>query len=295
MANISNSRLRRVQASARSKKIADLEKSLSHPEDDGTGPKAKATADDSYKRDKANKPRAKGDKSNSQRVPQSSVQDTKKTKQQAIDEAEAKLEELTTETPPLKPTPKPKIISAAEKRRALRKQKIAELKTALEAPMGGSHAAPDSEMDAESLSDKDVMPHSDNAANDQQRKPAFKVLQISQEVLPKITQSLTQANDMLEDAVMGNKLPKIKGALVFLLTKINEIAKQDLVPMGATIRRLVEQLPAPTPERRQASTKRRKLAAAVHSSSHMLDTLNAELLRSKQLMRMASNAIPSSY
>jgi len=297
-------RVSRVMTAARSKarkeKIAELEKAIkskSSDKDDGAGPKAKGTAADKFKKNKS-QPKVKGDKKDSkldkstgEAVPVgypfdgdtkgglgkgSPPKDTKKSKQKALSDAKNKAKELSSDTPKLKSTPKPKLSSAAEQRE-WRRAKIAELKTAL-------MPASDDEMDTEELSEKDMLGvQRPGDASKEQRLPAVKVLEKAQTILPAITQQLQQANDMLEEAVVGNNLQKIKGALAFMLTKVQELTKGQIVPLGATIRKLMSQLSP-----KQASSAK---YASVTQSAQLLTKLDEELSRSKHLMRMAANLI----
>lgn len=286
-------RFQRVQASARQKKIAELEKSAaeeirlakkkavlknkseSTDKDDGKGPTAKTTAKDKSKlpapKPKGNKADAKLDVKGPAGEPKKSP---KETKQKALDKATAKRKEITSETPPLAATPKPKLSSTTD-RKAWRKAKLAELKIALNTP----NPAVLDEMGEEVAE----MPNTQGKASKQQRVPAFQILQRAQKLIPMMTQQLTQANDMLEDAVMSSDLQKIKGALTFLLTKVQEITKGEIVPLGATIRKLMGGLSP-----KQASSTK---FAPVTKSAHALGKLDSEFARSKLLMRMASNKI----
>ena len=298
-------RMSRVVASAHAKarreKIAELEKatkSFSSDKDDGKGSKPSGTASDKFKKNK-NQPKPKGDKKDSKLdkstgeaspvgYPFSGDTDgglgkgapkktNKKSKQKALNEAKDKAKSLTSDIPKLKDTPKPKL-SAAE-HREWRRAKIAELKTAL---LPGQ--APDDEMDAEELSEKDMIGvQRPGDAGKEQRLPAVKVLEKAKAILPALTQQLQQANDMLEEAVVGNNLQKIKGALAFMLTKVQELTKGQIVPLGATIRKLMSQLSP-----KQASSAK---YASVTQSAQLVQKLDDELSRSKHLMRMAANLI----
>lgn len=282
-------RFQRVSAAARHKQIEELEslhvaakkkktlknKSESTDKDDGKGAKPKATAKDKFK---ALTPKTKGNKSDAKLDVKGPVgepkKSPKKSKQQELDSASSKLKSLTSATPKLKATPKPKVAEPTD-RKAWRKAKLAELKTALNAAPGNPVVLD------ESGEEVGAMPNTKGKASKGQRIPAFQILQQAQKLIPGFTQSLTQANDMLEDAVMGADLAKIKGALSFLLTKIQEITKSEIVPLGATIRKFMAKLsPGQT-----ASGK----FASVTSSSHNLKRLDSELARSRVLMRMASN------
>lgn len=313
------SRIQRVQAAARKKKIAELSaasasprkqkiaeleaavkqaegvKSKSKDKDDGKGKKPGATASEKYDRKKV-QPKPKGNKADSKLDKSTGdakpvgypfggdvkgnlgkgkpKDDSKKSKQTALNEADKKRKELTSEIPTLKKTPKPKVSSTSKE---WRKAKIAELKQAL---LSGQ--APDSEMDTEEVAPGNMQDISGKATKEQ-RVPAAQVLQQAQKLVPLMTQQLQQANDMLEDAVMGSDLQKIKGALTFLLTKIQEITKGQIVPLGATIRKLMGTL---TPK--QASSE--KYASLVRGS-HMVAKLDDEFSRSKHLMHMAANRI----
>lgn len=293
-------RIQRAQASARKKKIAELEtqlkkatgvKSLSTDVDDGKGPKAKSTAADKSKRNapktKGSKEDAKLDKStgggpvgypNNGEVPgglgKGNKKDTKVTKQKALDDADKKRKSLTSETPELKKTPKPKLSSAD--RKDWRKKKIAQLKQAL---LGQT---PDAEMDTDEVAPADMQDITGKASKEQ-RVPAAQVLQQSQKLVPMLTQNLQQANDMLEDAVMGSDLKKIKGALVYLLTQIQTITKSQIVPLGATIRKLMTTL-----NPKQASSEK---SASVVQSSKLIEKFDNEFSRSKHLMHQAVNRI----
>jgi hypothetical protein len=315
------SRIQRVQASARRKKMAELEskpelsarkrkiaeleaslkkaegaKSESTDKDDGKGAKPGATAADKYDR-KKNQPKPKGDKADAKLdkptgdakpdgypfkgnqkggLGKGEPKDTKKSKQQALNDADAKRKELTSETPPLKATPKPKLSSTKEGKKTWRRTKIAELKKAL---MGQT---PDAEMDTTELGDKDVQDVSGKASKEQ-RVPAAKVLEQAKKIVPMMTQELQQANDVLEEAIMGNNLQKIKGALTLLLTKIQNVTKSEIVPLGATIRKLMSMLSP----KQAASTK----FASVVEGSRIVAKLDEEFARSKHLMRMAANRI----
>lgn len=312
------SRIQRVQAAARRKKIAELEpkpelsarkrkiaeleaslkkaegaKSESTDKDDGKGAKPGATAADEYNR-KKNQPKPKGDKADAKLdkptgdakpdgypfkgdqkggLGKGAPKDTKKSKQQALNDADAKRKELTSETPPLKATPKPKLSSTT----SWRKQKIAELKKALL-----KDQAPDAEMNTTELGAKDVQDVSGKASKEQ-RIPAAKVLEQAKKVVPMMTQELQQANDMLEEAIMGNNLQKIKGALTFLLTKIQNVTKNEIVPLGATIRKLMSLLSP-----KQASSEK---YASLVQGSRLVAKLDDEFARSKHLMHMAANRI----
>jgi len=290
-----------TKAKVRRERIAELESSLkskSTDKDDGKGSKPKQTASDKYKKDKV-QPKVKGDKKNS-KLDKSTGEaspvgypfsgdtegglgkgapkkDSKKSKQTALNDAKKKAKELSSDMPELKSTPKPKLSSAES--REWRKAKIAELKTAL---LPGQ--ASDDEMDTEELSEKDMIGvQRPGDAAKQQRMPAVKVLEKAQAILPVVTQQLQQANDMLEEAVVGNNLQKIKGALAFMLTKVQELTKGQIVPLGATIRKLMSQLSP-----KQASSAK---YASVTQSSHLLSKLDDELSRSQHLMRMAANQI----
>jgi hypothetical protein len=316
------SRIQRVQAAARKKKIAELEsaasasprkqkiaeleaalkqaegvKSKSTDKDDGKGKKPGATASEKYDRKKV-QPKTKGTKSDAKLDKATGdaepvgypfnngdtkgnlgkgkpKADSKKSKQTALNDADKKRKELTSETPDLKKTPKPKLSSAD--RKDWRKAKIAELKQAL---LSGQ--APDSEMDADEVAPGDMQDVTGKATKEQ-RVPAAQVLQQAQKLIPALTQQLQQANDMLEDAVMGSDLQKIKGALTFLLTKIQQITKGQIVPLGATIRKLMSTLSP-----KQASSEK---YASLVQGAHMVAKLDDEFSRSKLLMRMAANRI----
>ncbi len=310
------SRIRRVQAAARKKKIAELEgnavsprrqkiaeleaelkqavKSKSKDKDDGKGKKPGATASEKYDRKKV-QPKPKGkkdesklDKSTGDAEPvgypfsgdtQGGIgsgkpkSDSKKSKQKALNDADKKRKELTSETPGLKKTPKPKL-SAAEQR-DWRRAKIAELKKALTSEEIEN-------LDTTELESSDLQDITDQASK-KQRVPAAQVLEQAKKLVPLMTQQLQQANDMLEDAIMGNNLQKVKGALAFLLTKIQQVTKGEIVPLGATIRKLMGTLSA-----KQASSEK---YASLVQGAHMISKLDEEFSRSKHLMRMAANLI----
>jgi len=314
------SRIQRVQASARRKKIAELEskpaltsrkrkiaeleaalkkaegaKSESTDKDDGKGKKPGQTAADKYDRKKV-QPKPKGDKADAKLdkptgdaepvgYPNkgdvdgslgkgSPKKDSKKTKQTALNDADKKRKELTSETPPLKSTPKPKLSSAD--RKDWRKSKIAELKKAL------LNQTELDDLNTDEVNPKDMQDVTGKATKEQ-RVPAAQIMQQVQKLVPALTQQLSQANDMLEDAVMGSDLQKIKGALAFLLTKIQNITKSQIVPLGATIRKLMGTLSP-----KQASSEK---FASVVESAHMVSKLEDEFSRSKHLMRMAANRV----
>ena len=313
-------RIARATSSARQKKIAELEKaasaeearvaaskkkrlknkSMSKNEDDGSGSaKAKTTAKDKFK---SPKPKPKGNKADSKLTVTGPVgpvtKSPKKEKQKALDEATDSRQDVTSDIPKLPSTPKPKIKNSTKQpdppklpkpklspasRKAWRKEKLAELRTALNNPAKPSGVLDD--MGEEVPEITDAPPSGKGTAKKPQLAPAYHALQISQKLVPEITKSLGQANDMLEDAIMDANLQKIKGALAFLLTKIQEVTKHSIVPMGATVRKLMQAL---SPKQAAA---RPKLAASVSAAVKNLDQLDSEFARSKVLMRMASGKI----
>lgn len=320
------SRIQRVQAAARrkkiaalgqkpttssrSRKIAELEaelkkaegiKSKSTDKDDGAGKKPGQTAADKYNRKKeqpkpkGNKADAKLDKSTGDAVPVgypnkgdtkggigkgAPKKDSKQSKQKALSDADKKRKELTSEIPTLKKTPKPKVAApAGSSAKNWRKAKIAELKQAL---LSGQ--APDSEMDTEEVAPENMQDMTGKASKEQ-RVPAAQILQQVQKLVPSLTQQLQQANDMLENAVMGSDLQKIKGALAFLMTKLQTVTKSQIIPLGTSVRSLMSTLST-----KQASA---KYTAAVTAGAHTIDKLEEERIRAKHLMRMAANRVSS--
>lgn len=311
------SRIQRVQAAARKKKIAELEApalssrtkkiaqleaelkkaggatSKSKDKDDGAGKKPGATASDKYNRKKV-QPKPKGNKSDAKLDKATGdadpvgypfdgdmgsnlgkgkpKKDSKQSKQKALNDADKKRKELTSETPKLKKTPKPKVSAA---RKDWRKAKIAELKRALTSDEAAN-------LDTTELESGDLQDITDQASK-QQRVPAAEVLEKAKQLVPLMTQQLTQANDMLEDAIMGNNLQKVKAALAFLLTKVQLITKGQIVPLGATIRKLMGALTT-----KQASSEN---YAPLVQGAHMVAKLDDEFSRSKHLMHMAANRI----
>ena len=287
-------RIKRVQAAARRKTIEELEafqveaakkkskKNKSDSFDEGKGKKPTTTAKDKLKKQA---PKLKGDKSDAKLDVKGPVGDPKKSpkksKQQELDSATEKLKSLTSAIPKpkTKATSKAKLADTSSvERKAWRKAKLAELKFALNSPAPAGNPAV--------LDDKGeevgAMPNTNGKATKEQRVPAFQLLQKAQKMLPALTQSLTQANDMLEDAVMGADLGKIKGALSFLLTKIQEVTKGEIIPLGATIRKVMMNLSP-----KQASSEK---YASVTTTARGVAQIESELSRSRVLMRMASNA-----
>jgi hypothetical protein len=294
-----NDRLRRVSAAARRKMIEALEKeaakkkapskpkSESFPEDKA---QAKQTAVDKRSPSKELskvKPTNKRDKVTPRRKEEVADKGTpKKTKQKALDEADKKRKELTSETPPLKSTPKPKVKAKIADAGDARKAKIAELRRALMEDLDTREL---DEGDLGSPLSKNQVAKENAKGSDAQRKPVFQLYEMVKGKLPAIQQALatiSKANDGLENAVMSNDVRQMRAALSLLLDTIRKNSKAllgELVPVTQTIRKVFDSL-----GQAKAASAGNKFADEVTASYKLVAKLNHEVERAKTLSRMAA-------
>jgi len=314
-------RLRRVAAKANQKKaagrrtsrkklIARLEKEAAEAADhksrsfDEQSGGASTSAADKYDRKKKNKPSTRGDDPKTdydweagEGYPnegsssadlgsgQPDAGSKKKSKQQALDEADEERRKNTSDMDPMDASnpsrPRPKLSSA--QRREWRRKRIAQLKKSLSKVAFNPEGDPEmkkmfSDMEAEDAAAQS--PRTKGVAPKQVRVQADQIQKTLGKALAQFLPKLQEANSDLEMAVTGGKLDEIKGALNKVLTTSQFVMKNVLIPQGGQMQKLMMGL-------RQASVQDDRLRQTYLRLSRM----NEELSRSRTLVRMAASHI----
>ena len=280
------------------KEAADV-KSRSFEEDKGGG---KGSAEEQYDRKKG-LPKPKGDDPNLENPYEpgegyphsgdpaglgSGGEDPKKSKakQKALDEAAEENRKNTSEMEPFThgdpSRPRPKLSSA--KRRAWRKKKMAELKSALYKNAFNPEGDPEmkkmfSDMAADDAAAK--KPKSKGVAPKEQLKPLLVLQQNIGKGLATFLPKLQEANSDLEMAVTGGKMQEIRDSLNKLMSVFQMTMQNVLIPHGGRIKKMLGVVP------RQAAAQSKRFKV-LHTRVARLDE---ELSRSRSLIRMAATQV----
>tara|TARA_R100000656_G_scaffold104176_1_gene76185 strand:+ start:227467 stop:228291 length:825 start_codon:yes stop_codon:yes gene_type:complete len=263
------SKLRKVEAQARRELIAELESSIK------SAKKFPSPSKDTVLRKDKKKVETE----------QNIGPKTKKTQKKSLDEVDAKNKSLTSDTPELASTPKPKVknptvddskdktmeMDLAEAKRKKKPKKIK--KKALD--MSQEEAE---DLDRDEVRDEDMQDIT-NKGSKRQLAPVSELQQKLKGLVPELTKSLSQANDMLESAVLGGDLKAMDRALRFVLTILKKVTRQDLVPLFGTVSKLMQSL-----GNKHASSRK---TAAVKRAHATVESLQTEIGRGKVLVKMA--------
>jgi len=214
--------------------------------------------------------------------------DSTKQKQKALDDADAKRKELTSETPamtdgsPSRPRPK---LSSTKKKRINRRKKIAALKASLTKTAFNPEGDPKmrkvfDDMDAPGPLDKKPAAPSKGIAPKQTRIEVDTLQKSIGKALAQFLPKLQEANDDLESAVTGGKMDEIRRSLSNLMSVSKFVMRNVLVPHGGKMQKVLMSL-------RQASAKKSKVGVTATRLARMDD----EMSRSRALIRMAASHI----